>query len=58
MEELDNQEKIVLNGNKKEVKEEERLLEEMVMLDFGMQCSTLALQTQGKWRKLENSKDF
>ena len=57
MEELENQEKIVLNGNKKEVKEEERLLEEMVMLDFGMQCSTLALQTQGKWRKLENSKD-
>lgn len=35
--------------------EEERLLMEGVtVLDFDMLCSTVALQTQGKWRKLES----
>ncbi|PON49314.1 PLAC8 motif-containing protein [Parasponia andersonii] len=37
----------------KEEEEEERLLEGMAVLDFDMLCSTVALQTQGKWRNLE-----
>ncbi|XWS18275.1 hypothetical protein CRYUN_Cryun32bG0029900 [Craigia yunnanensis] len=59
MAELEKQEKVVLNGNKEEAEEEEeeRLLEEMAILDFDMLCSTVALQTQGKWMKLEHSED-
>jgi Cys-rich protein (TIGR01571 family) len=35
--------------------EKEKLLEEgMAVLDFDLLCSTVALQTQGKWRKLES----
>ncbi|XP_062087380.1 protein PLANT CADMIUM RESISTANCE 12 [Humulus lupulus] len=35
--------------------EKEKLLEGgMAVLDFDLLCSTVALQTQGKWRKLEN----
>lgn len=40
-----------------EVEEKDRLMEGMSMLDFDMLCSTVALQTQGKWRKLE-TEDF
>lgn len=40
-----------------EEEEEEKLMEGMAVLDFDMLCSTVALQTQGKWRKLE-SEDF
>ncbi|KDP20861.1 hypothetical protein JCGZ_21332 [Jatropha curcas] len=40
-----------------EAEEEERLIEGMAVLDFDMLCSTVALQTQGKWRKLE-TEDF
>ncbi|OMO76625.1 hypothetical protein CCACVL1_15534 [Corchorus capsularis] len=29
----------------------------MAVLDFDMLCSTVALQTQGKWRKLEDAED-
>ncbi|KAF8030027.1 hypothetical protein BT93_E2447 [Corymbia citriodora subsp. variegata] len=42
-------------GGGEEGEEEERLLMEGVtVLDFDVLCSTVALQTQGKWRKLEN----
>ncbi|GAB4831080.1 hypothetical protein Ancab_005090 [Ancistrocladus abbreviatus] len=34
--------------------EEERLLGGMAVLDFDMLCSTVAMQTQGKWRLVEN----
>lgn len=41
------------------VEETERLcsteLEGISVLDFDLLCSTVALQTQGKWRKLESS---
>lgn len=39
------------------VEERERLteLEGISVLDFDLLCSTVALQTQGKWRKLESS---
>uniref|UniRef100_A0A2C9U4E2 Uncharacterized protein n=1 Tax=Manihot esculenta TaxID=3983 RepID=A0A2C9U4E2_MANES len=40
-----------------EVEEKDRLMEGMSMLDFDMLCSTVASQTQGKWRKLE-TEDF
>lgn len=33
--------------------EEERFLEGMAVLDFDMLCSTVALQTQWGWRKLD-----
>ncbi|XVF87602.1 hypothetical protein PTKIN_Ptkin18bG0133200 [Pterospermum kingtungense] len=60
MAELEKQGKIVVNGNKEGgggEEEEERLLEGMAVLDFDMLCSTVALQTQGKWRKLEGPED-
>lgn len=42
-------------GGEGEEEEEQRLLMEGVtVLDFDMLCSTVALQTQGKWRKLES----
>ncbi|GAB4826830.1 hypothetical protein Ancab_033709 [Ancistrocladus abbreviatus] len=34
--------------------EEERLLGGMAVLDFDMLCSTVAMQSQGKWRLVEN----
>uniref|UniRef100_A0A5B7AV84 Uncharacterized protein n=1 Tax=Davidia involucrata TaxID=16924 RepID=A0A5B7AV84_DAVIN len=34
--------------------EEEKFLEGVAVLDFDMLCSTVAMQTQGKWRKLDN----
>ncbi|GFS29485.1 PLAC8 family protein [Actinidia rufa] len=37
--------------------EEERLLEGMMVLDFDMLCSTVAMQTQGKWTKLDQCDD-
>ncbi|KAI4296591.1 hypothetical protein L6164_036540 [Bauhinia variegata] len=37
--------------------EEEGLLEGMALLDFDMLCSTVALQTQGKWRKLGDEEE-
>ncbi|XP_022723337.1 uncharacterized protein LOC111280332 isoform X3 [Durio zibethinus] len=63
MAELEKQERVVVNRNKdkekeeEEEEEEERLLEGMAVLDFDMLCSTVALQTHGKWRKLENAED-
>ncbi|XP_007025854.2 PREDICTED: uncharacterized protein LOC18596987 [Theobroma cacao] len=66
MAELEKQEKVVVNGKgegggggggEEEEEEEERLLEGMAVLDFDMLCSTVALQTQGKWRKLERAED-
>ncbi|XVF40623.1 hypothetical protein PTKIN_Ptkin01aG0128900 [Pterospermum kingtungense] len=60
MAEVEKLEEVVVNGNKsydEENEEEERLLEKMAVLDFDMLCSTVALQTQGKWRKLENADD-
>lgn len=42
-------------GQGEEEEEEQRLLMEgLTVLDFDMLCSTVALQTQGKWRKLES----
>ncbi|KAJ9168956.1 hypothetical protein P3X46_020429 [Hevea brasiliensis] len=40
-----------------EEQEKDRLMEGMTILDFDVLCSTVALQTQGKWRKLETA-DF
>ncbi|KAK8678280.1 hypothetical protein V6N13_143785 [Hibiscus sabdariffa] len=57
MAEVEKQEKVVVNGGKKEEEEEEFLLEGMSALDFDMLCSTVALQTQGKWSKLESAED-
>ena len=34
--------------------EERRLLEEVAVLDFDMLCSTVALQAQGKWTKIDH----
>nr|KJB57635.1 hypothetical protein B456_009G174900 [Gossypium raimondii] len=55
MAEVEKQDKLAVNGGKRE--EEETLLEGMAVLDFDMLCSTVALQTQGKWRKLESAED-
>ncbi|KAK8488229.1 hypothetical protein V6N13_120036 [Hibiscus sabdariffa] len=60
MAEVEKQEKVVVNGGKMEEEEEEEeevLLEGMAVLDFDMLCSTVALQTQGKWSKLESADD-
>lgn len=35
--------------------EEERLLEGVAVVDFDMLCSTVALQANGKWGKLNNN---
>ncbi|KAF2283040.1 hypothetical protein GH714_043186 [Hevea brasiliensis] len=40
-----------------EEQEKDRLVEGMTILDFDVLCSTVALQTQGKWKKLETA-DF
>ncbi|KAH7545883.1 hypothetical protein FEM48_Zijuj01G0140700 [Ziziphus jujuba var. spinosa] len=53
MADLERQEKVVVAVDMKE-EEKESLLEGMAVLDFDMLCSTVALQTEGKWRKLEN----
>ena len=37
-----------------EKEEEERLIEGVAILDFDVLCSTVASQSQGKWRLLEN----
>ncbi|KAA3489072.1 PLAC8 family protein [Gossypium australe] len=55
MAEVEKQDKLAVNGGKRE--EEETLLEGMTVLDFDMLCSTVALQTQGKWTKLESAED-
>ncbi|KAL4279584.1 hypothetical protein GQ457_03G037310 [Hibiscus cannabinus] len=57
MAEAEKQEKVVVNGGKKEEEEEDFLSEGMTALDFDMLCSTVALQTQGKWSKLESAED-
>ncbi|CAN8305534.1 unnamed protein product [Cochlearia groenlandica] len=48
-----------VGGGDAAVEERERLcsteLEGISVLDFDLLCSTVALQTQGKWRKLDNS---
>ncbi|KAJ6893360.1 cell number regulator 7-like [Populus alba x Populus x berolinensis] len=57
MEDLEKQ--VVVNGGKEEAEEEEKLLMEgMSVLDFDMLCSTVAMQTQGKyWAKLESNEE-
>ena len=37
--------------------EEDKFLEEVTLLDFDMLCSTVAMQTQGKWAKLDSAED-
>ncbi|GAB2298744.1 hypothetical protein Dimus_032818 [Dionaea muscipula] len=46
----------VVEGEREGEEEEEgeRLLGEMAVLDFDMLCSTVAMQSQGKWRLFEN----
>ncbi|KAJ7946887.1 Protein PLANT CADMIUM RESISTANCE like [Quillaja saponaria] len=51
MGDLEKQEKMVEEEGKDEG-EKERLLEGMAVLDFDMLCSTVALQTHGKWSNL------
>lgn len=53
MADLEKQERMVAVDNAEE-EEKERFLEGMSVLDFDMLCSSVALQTQGKWSKLEN----
>lgn len=47
----------VEGGGGAAVEEREKLaeLERISVLDFDLLCSTVALQNQGKWRKLESS---
>lgn len=40
-----------------EKEEEERLIEGVAVLDFDVLCSTVASQSQGKWRLLENEEE-
>ncbi|KAF5939441.1 hypothetical protein HYC85_023700 [Camellia sinensis] len=40
-------------GVKEEEEEEQKFLEGVTVLDFDMLCSTVASQTQGKWRNLD-----
>lgn len=47
-----------VNGGEEGEGGEGKLEEGMAMLDFDMLCSTVAMQTQGKWTKLELDEDF
>ncbi|KAJ9136260.1 hypothetical protein P3X46_033352 [Hevea brasiliensis] len=49
--------KLVGVEEEEEEEEKDRLMEGIAVLDFDMLCSTVALQTQGQWRKLE-TEDF
>ncbi|KAL5579271.1 hypothetical protein UlMin_011713 [Ulmus minor] len=53
MADLEKQEKVLVVEEAGE-EEKERFVEGMSVLDFDMLCSTVALQTQGKWTKLED----
>jgi hypothetical protein len=55
----DLEKQVVVNGGKEEAEEEEKLLMEgMSVLDFDMLCSTVAMQTQGKyWAKLGSNEE-
>ncbi|KAF3451592.1 hypothetical protein FNV43_RR07687 [Rhamnella rubrinervis] len=53
MADLEKQERMVAADNADE-EEKERFLEGMSVLDFDLLCSTVALQTQGKWSKVES----
>lgn len=55
MADLEKQERGIGNGFVGE--EEEKFLEGVTLLDFDMLCSTVAMQTQGKWTKLESAED-
>ena len=55
MGDLEKQERVLEEA--KEEEEKEGLLGGMAVLDFDLLCSTVALQTQGKWRKLETAGD-
>ena len=47
-----------VNGRKEEDEEEKLLMEGMSVLDFDLLCSTVAMQTQGKyWAKLESKEE-
>ncbi|XP_050217788.1 protein PLANT CADMIUM RESISTANCE 11 [Mercurialis annua] len=52
MGDLEKQSTVVMMGEDEE--EEEKL----AVLDFDMLCSTVALQTQGKWRKVESDEFY
>lgn len=55
MADSDKRERAGGGGGEGEEEEEQRLLMEGVtVLDFDMLCSTVALQTHGKWSKLES----
>ena len=55
MADLENQDRGL--GNVVVGEEEEKLLEGVTLVDFDMLCSTVAMQTQGKWAKLETTRD-
>ncbi|KAI4299263.1 hypothetical protein L6164_032740 [Bauhinia variegata] len=55
MGDLEKQERVLEEG--KDEEETEGLLEGMAVLDFDMLCSTVALQTQGKWTKLGDEEE-
>ncbi|XP_038883663.1 protein PLANT CADMIUM RESISTANCE 11 [Benincasa hispida] len=56
MADLEKQDRVVV-GNGFLGDEEEKLLDGVTLLDFDMLCSTVAMQTQGKWAKLETTED-
>lgn len=55
MADLEKQDRVV--GNAFLGQEDEKLLDGVTLLDFDMLCSTVAMQTQGKWAKLETAED-
>ncbi|XP_021726307.1 cell number regulator 13-like [Chenopodium quinoa] len=54
MADLGKEEKV---GGGCEKEEEESLIEGVAVLDFDMLCSTVAMQSQGKWRLFENEEE-
>lgn len=53
MADLEKPEKGGVDGDEEE-EEAEKLIEGMAVLDFNMLYSTVVLQTQGKWMRLES----
>ncbi|KAG6778609.1 uncharacterized protein [Populus alba] len=54
----DLEKQLEVNGRKEEDEEEKLLMEGMSVLDFDLLCSTVAMQTQGKyWAKLESKEE-
>lgn len=53
---MDKHDRVVV-GNAFLAPEEDKLLDGVTLLDFDMLCSTVAMQTQGKWPNLDTTQD-